>query len=111
MAAQASHASIKVFLDAGKMVETPEGSHWDIPLCPQWKEWLDGTFTKVVVGVNSEAELLEIHRKAKEAGIPTALITDNGLTEFHGVKTNTVVSVGPWDEAAINAVTGHLSLL
>lgn len=67
-------------------------------------------FTKVVVTVNGEEELLDIYKKAKEAGLIAALITDNGLTEFNGVPTNTVVAVGPDLPENLNKVTGHLKL-
>ena len=73
--------------------------------------WIDGQFKKICVSVNSEEELLEIVQKAKDVGIPYALITDSGLTEFHGVKTNTCGAIGPSSEDVVNAITGHLKLL
>ena len=67
MGAQGAHASWKVFLDD---VEHP-WSGWVIKI-PLWiaaKEWLTGTFTKVVCGCDSEAELLALHEAANAAGI------------------------------------------
>jgi PTH2 family peptidyl-tRNA hydrolase len=61
--------------------------------------------------VDSHAELLEIFTKAKLAGIPCILITDNGTTEFHGVPTDTCIAVGPWDATEIDKITGGLKLL
>lgn len=45
-------------------------------------EWMEGSFAKIVVGVDSLEQLLDLERQAKEADIPCALITDNGSTEF-----------------------------
>ena len=61
--------------------------------------------------VNSEAELLALHEKAKAAGLITALIQDAGLTEFGGVLTYTALAVGPDRADRVDAVTGTLPLL
>lgn len=73
--------------------------------------WLLGAFRKITVYVNSEEELLTVYDKAKEAGLPAVLITDNGWTEFNGVLTNTCISIGPAHEDDVNRVTGNLPLL
>lgn len=75
------------------------------------KDWIEGRFTKVVVSVETEEELLEIHRQAEEAGLPCALITDAGLTEFGNVATHTCVGIGPASAADIDKITGKLPLL
>lgn len=38
-------------------------------------------------------------------------VKDNGLTQFHGVKTLTAIAIGPDDKSIINEITGHLKLL
>ena len=120
IASQSSHASMKIILDL--MTETtivhPIGK--EVPnytrtltldrMDPLHK-WLEGSFTKVVVYVNSKEELLEIEAKAKESGIRTALIVDSGKTEFHGVPTTTCLALGPDFADKLNKVTGHLKLL
>ena len=73
--------------------------------------WIEGSFAKVCVKVGSEEELLEIFQKAKDAGLETHLITDSGLTEFHGEPTNTCVGIGPDLSEKIDPITGHLTLL
>lgn len=73
--------------------------------------WLEGEFTKIVLGCDNEEELLELYNKTKDAGLPCCLITDNGLTEFNGVKTLTCFSIGPYDRTEINKITGHLKPL
>ena len=59
-------------------------------------DWLNGKFTKIVVSVDSEEELLELNKALDDTFIPHALITDAGLTEFHGVPTNTCLGIGPY---------------
>lgn len=73
--------------------------------------WINGTFTKILLEVNTEQELLDIYQKAKEAKLNACLIKDNGTTEFDGVATHTCVGIGPnWNED-IDKITGHLKLL
>ena len=98
--AQGAHASMKVILDC-----PPE----DRP--PAMYDWLGGTFTKICVRCNSEAELLDIYAKAVAAGLPCSLIQDAGRTEFHGVPTYTCIAIGPAYPEAIDPITGHLALL
>jgi len=113
LAAQVAHASLKVFFDRMRPLYS-EGlsiaprDDWDWPLV---KEWIDGSFTKIVLGCQDEPEILALEAKAKEAGLPTALVVDNGLTEFHGVKTVTCLAIGPDDPEKIDKVTGHLTPL
>ena len=74
-------------------------------------DWLNDKFTKVVVSVDSEEELLELNKALDETHIPHALITDAGLTEFHGVPTNTCLGIGPYISEEIDKFTGNLPLL
>lgn len=84
---------------------------YTIQLNEEEQVWKEGHFTKVCVRVESEEELLTIHEAALKAGLTSHLITDAGLTEFHGVPTKTCCAIGPnWSEA-IDQVTGHLKLL
>ena len=76
----------------------------------QEQAWLEGTFTKVTVQVNSEQELLDVYQKAQNAGLVVHLITDSGFTEFNGVPTKTCLAIGPDESELIDAVTGNLSL-
>jgi PTH2 family peptidyl-tRNA hydrolase len=61
--------------------------------------------------VNSEAELDAVVAKAREAGVPCALIVDAGKTEFHGVPTKTCCAVGPGWTDEVDPITGALPLL
>lgn len=73
--------------------------------------WLNGTFTKICVSVDNDEELLKIKKQCDEAHIPNALITDAGLTEFHGVPTNTCLGIGPFWSEEIDKITKNLKLL
>lgn len=89
---------------------TPNRTVRSIVVDEELSYWLDGSFTKAVVMVNSEAELLEIYEKAKVAKLRHTLITDEGRTVFNGVATNTCVAVGPNYIDAVDAITRHLPL-
>jgi PTH2 family peptidyl-tRNA hydrolase len=118
IAAQCAHASVGVLLGMMKkykdetnllgktnnwMLAVPE----DGPIC----NWLLNKFTKICVSVDSEQDLLDIYQQALDVHLPCCLITDSGLTEFHGVPTNTAVAIGPWYSDKIDKITGHLKLL
>jgi PTH2 family peptidyl-tRNA hydrolase len=109
MIAQGAHASLKVLLDAG--AAEPGGAAFSIRLDPAMAAWLGGRFTKVCVAVDSEAALEAIVARAREAGVPCALIVDAGVTEFHGVPTKTCCAIGPAWSDAVDAITGGLPLL
>jgi len=118
--AQGAHAAMKVLLDRMKIDEfAKESTLWEG--CYVWHmtvfesepmhRWLKGAFIKITVYVDSEEELLEIKEKAEDAGILCALITDAGKTEFHGVRTNTALAVGPEWASKLKPITGDLPLL
>jgi len=109
MIAQGAHASLKVVLDAGELAA--DGATFAIRLDPAMAAWLGGRFTKVCVSVDSEAALDAIVARAREAGVPCALIVDAGVTEFRGVPTKTCCAIGPAWTAAVDAITGDLPLL
>ena len=107
MVAQGSHASMRAALCRGQVV----GEELRIPLDSDLGPWLLGRFTKVCVHVTGEAALFDIFNRAKEAGLPCALIQDSGLTEFNGIPTYTCVAVGPALKEAVDRITGELPLL
>lgn len=102
LAAQAAHASMKVLLDRGQV----QDQVLTIPLTGPMADWVGGRFTKIVLGVSSEQDLLRVYEEALARGIPAALVTDAGATEFHGVPTRTAVAIGPDEADKIDAVTG-----
>ena len=73
--------------------------------------WVNDSFTKICVSVNSEAELDTIYNLAKERGISAYMIVDKGVTEFNNVPTITCMSIGPAYNAAFIGVTSYLPLM
>lgn len=109
--AQACHASIAFLTNRMKKnISNPEALWW-VNLSQAEKEWIDGSFFKIVVGVDSEKELLDILEKARNMNVEAQLITDQGHTEFNGVLTNTCLALGPDYSDKIDLITGNLKLL
>ena len=110
MIAQGAHASI-AFLTR----RLQRSRFLGIPVRPKLtaaeQKWINGIFAKVCVKVGGVAELLGIYEDAKAAGLEVHLITDSGLTEFHGQPTHTCLAIGPDYAEKIDVVTGHLQLL
>lgn len=135
MASQAAHASMAVILNMGKIRHTQEGrTHlvdnvdivegdyssiedeavYELHIPSMNKDvykWVTGAFTKICVGVDNEAQLRSLIDLAKEAGIPAAIMVDNGETEFSGQLTTTAAAIGPADSDLIDPITSHLKLL
>lgn len=115
LAAQVAHASMKVLLDLmEKRVTVPyllETWRLDVSIGDPMDWWLNGSFAKVVVSVDSLEELMGVYLKAQSMNIYTSLIEDEGRTEFHGEKTITCVAIGPDTKSRIDSITGHLKLL
>lgn len=117
MIAQGSHASIAFLTRKGKVEMVTDccpypsfsNNFVDNPL--ELKDWMENSFTKICVGVSSEAELDEIFKKAEDSGLTVHMVVDNGLTEFNGVKTKTCLAIGPHYSEKIDVITGHLKLL
>jgi len=123
IAAQCAHASMMVFFN--RKIRWPgfrplrpptPGTTWGdnvdrtphllVPLTPEMDAWVNGLFTKIVLTVETEDDLLRAYELAKAAGIPCALVTDAGKTEFHGVPTHTTVALGPAKAEDIDKITG-----
>lgn len=98
IAAQAGHAAVSAAEEARKCY-----SNW-------WKAWLKEGQCKIAVKVESEQELLGLERRAKELGLPCALIYDRGLTELPP-NTLTCLGIGPAPLEKVDEITGELVLL
>jgi PTH2 family peptidyl-tRNA hydrolase len=97
IAAQAGHAAVSAAEEARKRF-----SDW-------WKAWIEEGQCKIAVRAESEQELLELERKAKELELPSALIADRGLTELPP-GTITCLGIGPAPFDQVDKVTGELNL-
>lgn len=95
LAAQVAHASIL------SMFEAPEGI-----VCG----WLDNSYPKIVLQVESTQDLLDLQEKANELNLPSALVIDEGRTELSNGSI-TCLGIGPSTKEIIDEVTGKLRLL
>ena len=119
IAAQAGHACIDAILMAlnkqGRLNDfemTSEGvslKNTEKPSSPL-SDWFMYGCAKVCVYVDSEEALLDIAQKAKEKGIIASVITDAGMTEFHGVPTKTCLALEPLPAEIADELTGELPL-
>jgi peptidyl-tRNA hydrolase len=103
--AQGSHASMMWLRE--RLVRWPD-EHVDLNLPEQ--TWLNGEYRKVVLQVDSEAELVALRDAADREGLEAYLVTDMGATEFHGVPTITALAIGPAWSDRVDLVTKHLKL-
>lgn len=122
IAAQVAHASMKVLLDRmgvryyyyDQGDGTSYGSEeWVLNVdrdSPMW-EWLNGSFTKIVLYVESEDVITALANRCHFMAMPHAVITDAGKTEFHGEPTITCIAIGPDKSDKIDTITGDLPLL
>jgi peptidyl-tRNA hydrolase len=68
--------------------------------------WATHSFKKIVLSVASDDDLVRVYQLAIDAGLPAAMMTDNGETEFHGVFTRTAVAIGPYYSTDLDKITG-----
>lgn len=115
--AQGSHASMKWLADRIKMLPSwiddnaPGWRQFDFRLNVEEEKWLlGGSFTKICLQVDTEAELLTIYKAAQEAKLTVSLIEDSGRTEFGGIPTKTCIAIGPNISDDIDKITKHLKL-
>lgn len=113
--AQGAHASMMFLTTEIRKSLAGEYEHYMAaelpPFTPEQIEWIEGSFTKICVGVNSEEELDAIYATAQAAGLTVHMVVDKGLTEFHNVPTKTCLAIGPAANEEIDKITGHLRLL
>ena len=119
IAAQAGHACIEAILMAlhkeGRTGELEMGAD-GMYLKGEGREatplsaWFRYGCAKVCVYVDSEEALLAIADQAREKGILAAVITDAGMTEFHGVPTKTCLALEPLPTEIADELTGGLPL-
>lgn len=105
MMAQASHASLSAILNKNT---TPNGQQINIDISDEESEWFNERFTKIVLGVKSEEELLKYYNLAKEKGLNVSRpIVDAGFTELKK-PTLTCIAIGPNYRESIDEITKKL---
>jgi len=109
--AQVGHAVMAPILNRGTIVTRsnqgkPE-KRLEVSLTDAMAAWMEGRFKKILLGVDTEADLLECFQLAREAGLPVALITDAGFTEFKkpcepcGGSGEVEIGKSPYDTAVL----------
>ena len=109
LAAQVSHASLGALFKCG--FKSDVLLQIDLRNGDAVQEWLNGSFTKIVLYVKSDEKLVSVFEKAEAAGLPCALITDAGHTVFDGVPTRTCVGIGPVFPEQLKGITDKLRVL
>ena len=112
LASQVAHAAVANVLNMQYTRHTKDGVVYLTLTYPEnspEQYWMEKSFTKIVLGVDTREEMFDIYNKAKEAGLNVSLIIDNGQTVFDGVETPTCVAIGPHADELIDPVTRHLS--
>jgi len=106
--AQAAHAAMS-FITRKLDPCSPLFTYRPEPMkLPAITHWLNESFKKVVLWVESADELHEVYLAAMRRNMIVHRITDNGDSEFKGVPTTTCIAIGPdWDEAFVG-LTDHL---
>lgn len=109
VAAQVAHASMKVFFDRmasnASIYDKDDVHEYDCRFTPAMTFWMNNSFAKIVVGVNTLDELTMVMNKALDMGYPVAPIVDSSLEQM------TCVAIGPEVSEHIDTITGHLPLL
>ncbi len=108
IAAQVAHASMKFLTDNN---EAERGDEIIVKLSPAEAMWLTGSFTKIVVGIDSEGALQDLVLRAELEGVEVHPIVDAGRTEFNGVATLTCAAFGPCEGSVLDRITGNLKLI
>lgn len=111
LAAQCCHASVAVFLNKGTWdVVEGEDTFTISNISPAMKHWMQVSFPKIVLGVDSEYDIEVLFAEAQRAGLPCSKIIDSGRTVFNGEHNLTCIAIGPADRSEIDAITKHLPL-
>lgn len=114
MISQGCHASMGALLKQTRRYKTSDNTtkiELEYGENSYMYEWLEGIFTKITLAVKSEEKLLNLVKKAEDAGINTCIITDSGKTVFNGVPTITCACLGIASKEELDKITGRLRLL
>ena len=113
LAAQVAHASMGAIFQFSVVLRNDQGKiqYLDLERYSDIDTWLnESSFTKIVLGVDSEEELRDLYNAFVDDGLCPVLITDNGRTVFNGVPTATCFGLPPYSSEGIDPHTGHLKL-
>ena len=117
--AQGSHASLAFIAQQVKNFQVEESSSENSPTSPLTKElsihlspeawqWFTKGSAKICLKVETEEELVKLHKEALTNNLESHIIVDSGKTEFKGEPTITACAIGPNEAQEIDNITGHL---
>lgn len=102
VAAQVGHAALGAYQD----LIAANRTDWNEDLA----KWEENGPAKIVLKAKNKEELVDMHNRAKEAGLNTHLVIDEGRTQIEP-GSYTVCSIGPARSTLIDKITGHLKLM
>jgi len=102
IAAQVGHAVLGAYQN---ILESQEIRHKEALF-----NWEECGQAKIVLKIKNKEEMLDVSKKAKQAGLNTYLVADAGRTQIEAGSL-TVLAVGPAVSTDIDKVTGHLKLM
>ena len=115
MGAQIAHASLGPITQLFHINETDDEIELTIKINKHNKtemaiyNWITNRFTKVVLYVKNEKQLLDVYNKAKDKNLPCSLIEDAGFTVFNE-PTKTCLGIGPCYQEDLIGITDKLQL-
>lgn len=115
VAAQCGHAAVAAYATA--LIQQPELlNHWmntgrTMRRNGYFHIYLSHILggAKVTLRLNSEEEMLEIHKKAKQMGILSSIVRDAGHTQV-APGSKTVIAIGPAPKTVLEQITKDLAL-
>lgn len=113
LASQAAHAAVANVLNMEHSKYTKDGVVYLTLTYPEnspEQHWMEESFTKILLGVDTEEEMIAIYEKAKAKGMNVSLIEDEGRTVFNGVSTKTCIAIGPDSRNNFIGITDHLKM-
>lgn len=107
LGAQVSHASQEFIWQQGAVFG---GAAFEMTLTAEQIRWRETGYRKILLAVNSEAELFAVRAAAMDAGLTVHIVCDEGLTQIEA-GTFTCLAIGPHHTERLDPITKGLKLL
>lgn len=103
--AQGAHAAMAFLTE----IISPEGQ-LKRDLSQKEIQWINGSFTKVVLQVPDDDALKHVYKIAVDNDMQVKVIVDHGATEFNGIPTVTALAIGPECSTVLDPLFENLNL-